>query len=298
MKNPLISVIIAAFNEEKKISKCLNALLNQTIKDIEIFVVDDGSTDSTVSVVREFERKNKNIHLLQQKRQGPGAAKNLATKKAKGSILVFVDSDEYPRKDYLEKLIYPIIKNKSETAIGAWVVANPKSVWARCRFNDTYKIRQHALESGVFRAIKAETFFKTPGFDPKKGYSDDRIASGLKRERIDDAIFDHDVDSALKEIYGKRKWIGSSLVNNPKGKSFKIKFSFSIIAIALFIASLFFSRTLSLIMIIIAILPIIYQTLKKAIFYKDIRLIFCYPPYLFICLLGMLSGLLKPVYRN
>src|SRR3989344_4589579 len=110
-KNPLVTAIISAYNSENKIGKCLNSLLNQTYSPIEIFVVDDGSTDRTKEIVKKF-ADNKKVFLLEQRRQGPGAAKNLASKKAKGKILVFVDSDEYPRRNYIEKLTKPIRDNK------------------------------------------------------------------------------------------------------------------------------------------------------------------------------------------
>ncbi|MEK6844989.1 MAG: glycosyltransferase family A protein, partial [Nanoarchaeota archaeon] len=85
-KKPLISVIISAYNAEKKIEKCILALLNQTYNPIEIIIVDDGSTDRTKKIIQKF-LGDKRIFLLEQKRNGPGAAKNLASKKANGKIL-------------------------------------------------------------------------------------------------------------------------------------------------------------------------------------------------------------------
>ena len=79
-KLPKISVIIPAYNEETKIKKCLDSLLKQTYKNVEIFVVDDGSSDKTPEIIKEFSVKYKNISFLQQKQQGPGAAKNKAAK--------------------------------------------------------------------------------------------------------------------------------------------------------------------------------------------------------------------------
>jgi len=298
MAKPLVTVIIAAFNSENKINKTLEALLNQTYKNIEIIVVDDGSEDKTKEVVKEFFKKNKKIKLLEQHRQGPGAAKNLAAKKAKGKIFVFVDSDEYPRKDYIEKLTKPLITKKGETAIGAWYVANPKSVWARCRFKDSGEIRKHAVKSGVFRTISKKDFNKIGGFDPKKGYSDDQTGKTLKRIRVDSAIFDHDVDSSLSELFKKRKWIGSSIISNPKPRKFWIKLILGFVFLMIFVNSLFFSRRLSLILIIIALLPLLYQTIKKIIFYKDIRLLIAYPAYSIVCSIGMLMGFLKPEYKK
>ncbi|MDP2673197.1 MAG: glycosyltransferase family 2 protein [Nanoarchaeota archaeon] len=297
MKSPLISIIISAYNAEKKIDGCLSALLNQTYAPTEIIVVDDGSTDKTKEIVKKF-IDNKKIFLLEQKRQGPGAAKNLASKKAKGKILVFVDSDEYPRKDYIEKLTKPIRDGKYKTSIGAWVLAYPKNPWARCRFEDTSKLRHHAMKSGVFRAIKKDFFNQLGGFNASKGYSDDRIPNNEKRARVNDAIFDHDTDSNLNELYKKRKWIGSSIMANPKPAKFWIKVILGFMLFGFFIASFWISLWLTFILLTAGILPILYQSLRKVIFYKDVRLFFYYPIYIIITFIGMILGFLRPEYKN
>ena len=83
----LISVIIPAFNEEKTIGGCLKSLKNQSYKQMEIIVVDDGSSDSTRNIVKGFS----DIKLLTQSHKGPGQARNLGASNAKGEILIFVD---------------------------------------------------------------------------------------------------------------------------------------------------------------------------------------------------------------
>ncbi len=296
-KKPLISIIISAYNAEDKIGKCLNSLLNQTYSPIEIIVVDDGSTDKTKEIIKKF-TDNKKTFLLVQKRRGPGAAKNLASKKSKGKILVFVDSDEYPRKDYIEKLTKPIRDGKYKTSIGAWYLAQPKNPWARCRFEDTSKIRYHAIKSGVFRAIKKDFFNQLGGFDFSRGYSDDRIPNNEKRARVNDAIFDHDTDSNLNELYKKRKWIGSSIMANPKPAKFWIKLTLGVILFGFFIASFWINTLLTFTLLIIGILLILYKSLRKVIFYKDIRFFFYYPIYALVTSFGMFIGFLNPVYKN
>ena len=294
---PLISVIIASYNDSDKIGKCIEALLDQNYENIEIIIVDDGSEDNTKDFMKSFD-SNKKVFFLQQKRQGPGTAKNKAVKEAKGEILVFVDADEYVKKDYLEKLTEPIRKGEAKTCIGAWVIANPKSPWARCRFKETHKLRHHAVNSGVFRAIKKEFFEELGGFDSSKGYSDDRIPNNEKRARIDDAIFNHDVDSNPKDLFQKRKWIGSSLKTNPKNSLFWKKIVFGFLFFALFVISFWINIWMSLGILIGGLFPIIYRSFKKAFVYKDIRLVFYYPLYLFITSLGMILGFLNPEYKK
>jgi len=94
-----ISVIIPFYNEEKYISECLESVMSQTLKEIEIICVNDGSTDSSVKIVTEYLKKDKRIVLLNVGKKGGGAARNLALEKARGQFVAFLDSDDY----YLDK---------------------------------------------------------------------------------------------------------------------------------------------------------------------------------------------------
>ncbi|MCH7568935.1 MAG: glycosyltransferase family 2 protein [Nanoarchaeota archaeon] len=298
-KNPeLITVIIAAYNAERKIRRCLDSILKQSYKNIEIIVVNNGSTDNTEKIVGEYIKENNNMILMQQPKQGPGPAKNVAAKEANGDILVFVDSDEYPHKDYIEKLTKPIREGKAGTSIGSWIIADPKNPWARCRYHDAHCFRQHAVHSGVFRAIGKKDFLKTGGFDPSKGISDDRLATGLERTRVDKAIFDHDVDNTLSEIYNKRKWIGKTAIGNKKGRRFKIKIVLVFLLLMLAIIGIIAYSPLLIGIGIILLLFVIYATLRKVLFYKDLRLLFYYPLYLAVYIIAMISGLSSYIFRR
>src|SRR3989344_5320813 len=104
-----ISIVISVFNEAGSIKNCLDSLLKQELKDYEIIVINDGSTDRTTEILQEF-RNEKKILLLEQKHLGPGAARNLGAKEATGEILVFVDADMEYDGNFIEKLVSPIRK--------------------------------------------------------------------------------------------------------------------------------------------------------------------------------------------
>ena len=87
-----VSVIIPVYNEEKVIGDCLDSLAKQTYKDLEIIVVDDGSTDNTFGVISKFQTPNYKLQILKQHHLGPGIARNLGAKHATGQTLVFVFS--------------------------------------------------------------------------------------------------------------------------------------------------------------------------------------------------------------
>ena len=92
---PLISVIIPAYNAERFIEQCLQSVCVQTLSDIEIIVVDDGSTDRTADIVREYAAKDSRITLISQQNRYAGAARNRGLAVAKGTYLSFLDADDF-----------------------------------------------------------------------------------------------------------------------------------------------------------------------------------------------------------
>ncbi len=107
-----ISIIIPAYNAETTLGHCLQGLAGQTIKPLEIIVVNDASTDGTVEIARTH---NILCHSLNGSPKGPGAARNAGVRIARGSFLAFIDSDCIPPADWLEKLTAPL----SSTVVGA-----------------------------------------------------------------------------------------------------------------------------------------------------------------------------------
>ena len=111
-----ISVIVPCYNIEKYIEKCLNSLINQTLKDIEIIVVDDGSTDKTFDIIKEYSKKDDRIIILRQNNQKQGAARNRGLDIAHGEFIAFVDGDDWVDLDYLELLYNAAIENNVNIA--------------------------------------------------------------------------------------------------------------------------------------------------------------------------------------
>ncbi len=205
-----VSVIIPTFNEEKNIRDCLESLSNQSYKDLEIIVVDDGSTDKTVDkLIVET--------LLKQEHLGAGAARNLGARHAKGEILVFVDADMTFDKNFIEKLIEPIVKGET---IGTFskdeYLANKDNVWARC-WNINRGLSQTKMHTDhypdkqkVFRAILTKEFGKAGGFDERAGYVDDWSLSdklGVEATSATGAIFYHKNPETLSEVFVQSKWM-------------------------------------------------------------------------------------------
>ena len=109
--NKLISIIIPTYNVENYISKGLDSCIKQTYKNIEIIVVDDGSTDNTCKVVEEYTRKDNRIFLYKKDNSGVSATRNLGINKANGDYCIFLDSDDWLKDEAVEVLINNIDDN-------------------------------------------------------------------------------------------------------------------------------------------------------------------------------------------
>lgn len=91
----LLSVIVPAYNVEKYIEKCVKSILTQRGIKYEVIIINDGSTDSTLSIAQEFEKKYSNVRVIDKKNNGVGDARNTGIKNARGKYIAFVDSDDY-----------------------------------------------------------------------------------------------------------------------------------------------------------------------------------------------------------
>lgn len=91
----LISVVVPIYNVEKYLNKCVDSLLNQDYSNLEIILVDDGSTDSSGKIVDEYKEKNKNIKVIHKENGGLSSARNAGLKEAIGQYIIFIDSDDW-----------------------------------------------------------------------------------------------------------------------------------------------------------------------------------------------------------
>ena len=98
-----ISVIIPVYNVEPYLKQCMDSVVGQTLKDIEIICVDDGSTDGSLDILREYEAEDNRIQIIEQKNAGAGAARNNGMRHATGKYLSFLDSDDFFEPRMLEK---------------------------------------------------------------------------------------------------------------------------------------------------------------------------------------------------
>lgn len=226
MKN-LVTIIIPIFNEEKVIWECLKSLQKQSYKNLEIILVDDGSTDKTLEIIENFKLKNSrslsrsgNLLSLKQKHNGPGPARNLGTKHAKGNILVFVDSDMTFDENFIKDLVSPIIKGDT---IGTFskneMNANKDNIWSSCwNINRNWPIdrlipQDYPNTAPVYRAVLKKEFDRVSGFDATGEYTDDWSLSrkiGKQSTLAPGATYFHSNPDTLNEVWKQARWIGKN----------------------------------------------------------------------------------------
>lgn len=98
------SFIVPVYNTEKYLKKCLDSLVNQTYKDFEIILVNDGSTDKSSSIISKYQKKYKNIIVIDKENEGLSMARNRGVQKSSGKYIIFVDSDDYVSNKLLEEV--------------------------------------------------------------------------------------------------------------------------------------------------------------------------------------------------
>ncbi|CWT90121.1 LgtD [Neisseria meningitidis] len=123
---PLVSVLICAYNAEKYFAQSLAAVVNQTWRNLEILIVDDGSTDGTLAIAKDFQKRDSRIKILAQA-QNSGLIPSLnigldeLAKSGMGEYIARTDADDIAAPDWIEKIVGEMEKDRSIIAMGAWL---------------------------------------------------------------------------------------------------------------------------------------------------------------------------------
>lgn len=144
-----VSVIVPVYNAKKTIRDCLEAIVGQTLKEIEVICVDDGSKDGSWKVIEEIRQKDDRVRLIRQENQGAGVARNVGMKEARGDYLVFLDSDDYFEPDMLRSAWECCRKTGAEAC--AWAadavhIETGESVPYRSAFDKRYILKTNPFD--------------------------------------------------------------------------------------------------------------------------------------------------------
>ena len=117
MNQIMISIVVPVYNVEKYIRQCIDSILNQTYSHFEVICVDDGSTDNSYEILKEYEKQDSRVVAIQQKNQYAGVARNRGMEIAKGKYILFLDADDFIEENTLELLVDYAEKHKTEVLV-------------------------------------------------------------------------------------------------------------------------------------------------------------------------------------
>ncbi|MBE8182605.1 MAG: glycosyltransferase family 2 protein [Candidatus Portiera sp.] len=168
-----VSVILPTYNRAATLPRAIDSMLAQTLKDIELIIVDDGSTDNTYDVLSEYASKDKRIKVIQQKNGGPGVARNTAVANASGKYIAFMDSDDACAVNRLELQLDFLKKNPQYAACACLYLPSIDSYYpgivADANFRSTrydrspFNIKKHFRVMGPHSMMTRESFMRVGG---------------------------------------------------------------------------------------------------------------------------------------
>lgn len=204
--NPLISIIVPVYNVEKYLSKCLDSIVNQTYKNLEIILVDDGSTDNSGDICDEYANKDNRIKVIHKENGGLSDARNKGMNIAKGEYVGFVDSDDYIAKDMYEYLYAFAVKNDLDVAM-----------CASCDVYEDKIIYPKNFESIILD--KKEKIIENIFINPFGGAAVSVCSKLFKYDVIKNIRFD--LGKTYEDVYFLLKWIANT---NKFGRCDKVKY--------------------------------------------------------------------------
>ena len=185
-----LSIIVPVYNVEKYLPECIESILKQTVKDIEIICVNDGSTDQSLDILKQYKEKDERIVIIDQKNAGLGAARNVGINAAKGKYIGFVDSDDYIEETMFEKML-----NSAELNLSDVVITNFYLYYSDTGLTSIYRdfIFYYQLEKkGYFTSIEHPQIIKNIGVWDKlysKEFIDKFNLRNPENRIFEDALF-------------------------------------------------------------------------------------------------------------
>lgn len=117
IKNPKFSIIIPVYNVQNYLSKCLDSVIGQTMKDIEIVCVDDGSKDESYEILNQYSKTDDRIKIIRKTNGGLSSARNAGLRMAKGEYICFLDSDDYVEENFCERIYREILEHRPDIVV-------------------------------------------------------------------------------------------------------------------------------------------------------------------------------------
>lgn len=193
-----ISIVIPVYNVEKYLSECLDSVINQTYKNLQIILVDDGSTDSSGKICDVYAEKDNRITVVHQKNAGAGAAKNTGLELIDGDYFSIIDSDDYIELDMYEKMVNSLEKYNADIV---------QCLFRNVYVNDSFD-RKYKIKGNYPKVLTSKSFLKEYLYDWKYAIFANKVfKSSLLKEirfpvgrKIDDEFFTYKLVCNAKKV--------------------------------------------------------------------------------------------------
>lgn len=219
MSNTKVSIIVPVYNAEKYLKRCISSLQNQTLKDIEIVLVDDSSTDSSLEICKKMAAEDSRIKVIHKENEGAGLARNAALEIATGEYIGFLDSDDYVENEMFETLYNKAIEHSSDLVMSGVLFVDGnifsekgervKKTYFDCdtHFEGEYALKK--LRMGIVGASPEDADDSKYGMSiwknlfKKKIIDENNITFNSEREMLsEDALFMVDYISCIRKATG------------------------------------------------------------------------------------------------
>ena len=191
----LISIIIPVYNSEKTLARCLRSVCSQTYSELEIILVDDGSTDNSLKICEDFATNDRRVQVISQKNCGPAAARNTGLKRMHGKYLAFVDADDDVSSVMYEKMLKSLINNKVDMVVCGTNCFDSIH-------NTTYELEME--NKGLLKSSIVKQRITVHNYDCGGGFLWNRLINydNLKKKNNGPLLFDESL-----EIFEDKCWI-------------------------------------------------------------------------------------------
>lgn len=305
MENIKISFITTVLNEEENISALLNSLRIQSKKPSEIIVVDGGSKDTTVEIIKSYKKKFNKIHIDFRLLIYPGnrsVGRNIAIKNARGDIIVCADAGCILDRDWIKNLLLPF-KKKNTTVVAGYYKGLSENIFQKCLIPYVLvmpdKVNENKfLPAGRSMAFRKSVWEKIGGFPEKYSHNEDYVfANVIKKNKIKIFFAKNAIAYWLprKNIHEAFVMFYRFALGDAQAKIFRPKVAFIFFRYLLGIIILFFAFTFRSYFILyslclIILVYIIWSIVKNYKYVKDLRAIYILPCIQFVSDAAVISG--------
>lgn len=219
MENDLISIIVPVYNVENYIKDCINSIVRQSYKNIEIILIDDGSTDNSGKICDYYGGKDKRIKVIHKKNEGVSVARNMGIEESKGKYITFVDSDDFIDESYVENLYAQCIyKNVDLSICGINDIFGEREIIKTSveysKILDSKEAMKELLNEKYYNSVIWAKMYKKNLFNNVKFNKNMKIAEDLDvLYRIIDKCNFINIDTSKKLYYYRIRENSASTVN-------------------------------------------------------------------------------------